>query len=627
MADIRNPFVPIRITGRNGLATTEEVSRIEDLIKNALGQMAGDVNKTFNTQSIAISAVANLTTGASSIPGRPGEDGEDGAMGAPGLTGGRGVDGQRGSPGQDGDEGDQGPPGLQGLRGIDGLRGPPGADGEETEPWMPGAVNTMMAKAWVSTPDPSVPYGVNMGALATGVIQQTTTAGVAVPSTLTVGSSNLVAGDGTGKLATLANLNWNFSFHTLVVGGAVGSSTSSDYKLFIENDTTAATFFAINNTSTTKYSGFALYNDSSAALTLDAGFFLWGSATAGVPAKSFLMRNNAGGSFNLFTNAGTSLGFYVNNVSQIGTPNADNGIRFQFNRTVASAAGLTWDNYLFDTDTLTLTGGTTTDSVRKIRIAAPTITDGSAVTVTKAATVSIAGAPTAAGSVTITTPLALDIESGAFAHHKTIGANYERVRAVFELTGFGTGWHLVSEKGPAGTAQDIIIDASVGNGILAGVSSALQVSGGMVSIFALGVAGSEKNQFIASIARASAAGMVLNAHQFDTTATISAATNITTATGVNAVVINRPVYDGNGIAKTISFGASLYIANAPLAQNSATLTNAYALWVDAGLSRFDGNGTHVFELPADATGNVSAATGRVPINIGGATKYLRYFND
>lgn len=54
--------------------------------------------------------------------------------------------------------------------------------------------------------------------------------------------------------------------------------------------------------------------------------------------------------------------------------------------------------------------------------------------------------------------------------------------------------------------------------------------------------------------------------------------------------------------------------------------STYAIWVDAGLSRFDGDGTHVFELPADATGNVTAATGRIPILVGGITKYLRYFD-
>jgi hypothetical protein len=87
-------------------------------------------------------------------------------------------------------------------------------------------------------------------------------------------------------------------------------------------------------------------------------------------------------------------------------------------------------------------------------------------------------------------------------------------------------------------------------------------------------------------------------------------------------------------ASTVTNAATFAIENAPLAFTNCTITNAWALWlqagafwVDSGKARFDGDGTHVFELPADATGNVTAATGRVPILVGGATKYLRYFDD
>ena len=55
--------------------------------------------------------------------------------------------------------------------------------------------------------------------------------------------------------------------------------------------------------------------------------------------------------------------------------------------------------------------------------------------------------------------------------------------------------------------------------------------------------------------------------------------------------------------------------------------STYAIDVESGLSKFAGNGTDVFELPADATGNVTVATGRVPILVGGVTKYFRYYND
>ncbi len=63
--------------------------------------------------------------------------------------------------------------------------------------------------------------------------------------------------------------------------------------------------------------------------------------------------------------------------------------------------------------------------------------------------------------------------------------------------------------------------------------------------------------------------------------------------------------------------------------DSGTLTLSLGGFiVDAGLARFDGDGTDVFELPADATdptGGGAAAAGRVPVKIGGVTKYLAYY--
>lgn len=97
-------------------------------------------------------------------------------------------------------------------------------------------------------------------------------------------------------------------------------------------------------------------------------------------------------------------------------------------------------------------------------------------------------------------------------------------------------------------------------------------------------------------------------------------------TNQRAILIQAPTYAFVG-ASTITNASTVYISGAPTAGTNATITNAYSLFVDAGLVRFDGNGTRVFELPADATGNSTAATGRVPILVGGVTKYLRYFDD
>ncbi len=128
---------------------------------------------------------------------------------------------------------------------------------------------------------------------------------------------------------------------------------------------------------------------------------------------------------------------------------------------------------------------------------------------------------------------------------------------------------------------------------------------------------------------ASAAGAVWDGVDvIAATATISGSTNITTATGFNLVALRAPTLSAAS-ALAVTNSATLYIAGAPAGAGAgpATITNAYAVWVDSGLARFDGNGTRVFELPADATANITVATGRVPILVGGATKYFRYFDD
>jgi hypothetical protein len=94
-----------------------------------------------------------------------------------------------------------------------------------------------------------------------------------------------------------------------------------------------------------------------------------------------------------------------------------------------------------------------------------------------------------------------------------------------------------------------------------------------------------------------------------------------------AIKVQAPTY-AFVAASVLTNASTLYIDNQPQAGANATLTNSYAIFADAGLNRFDGDGTHVFELPADATdptGGGGAATGRIAVKIGGATRYLPYY--
>lgn len=73
------------------------------------------------------------------------------------------------------------------------------------------------------------------------------------------------------------------------------------------------------------------------------------------------------------------------------------------------------------------------------------------------------------------------------------------------------------------------------------------------------------------------------------TATITGNTAISDTGGFNHISISRPTASA-ALALTITHSATVYIENSPLGAGTgpATITNAYALWVDDGKVRFDG---------------------------------------
>jgi hypothetical protein len=85
------------------------------------------------------------------------------------------------------------------------------------------------------------------------------------------------------------------------------------------------------------------------------------------------------------------------------------------------------------------------------------------------------------------------------------------------------------------------------------------------------------------------------------TTTLTGTTHVTTAKGFNKVSLYKPTYTDSS-SVTVDQGATLYIEDAPAASGSVTLTNAYALWVDNGLARFDGHLTVEGVTSTGATG-------------------------
>lgn len=80
-----------------------------------------------------------------------------------------------------------------------------------------------------------------------------------------------------------------------------------------------------------------------------------------------------------------------------------------------------------------------------------------------------------------------------------------------------------------------------------------------------------------------------------------------TAAAFTGVSIQRPTLAASNVTVTTTDAASLYIANAPLAGTNETITNPWAIWVDSGAVRFDGNLTVTGTLTA--TGVLTGAAG------------------
>ena len=111
----------------------------------------------------------------------------------------------------------------------------------------------------------------------------------------------------------------------------------------------------------------------------------------------------------------------------------------------------------------------------------------------------------------------------------------------------------------------------------------------------------DANIFTVSGSRASAAGATWNGMRVTaSTATITGSTNITTSTGFNLFNIARPILNSSS-AVTVTNSATLYIEHSPNQLGSCTITNPYAIWVDDGISRFDGTLNAQGELDHDGT--------------------------
>ena len=89
-----------------------------------------------------------------------------------------------------------------------------------------------------------------------------------------------------------------------------------------------------------------------------------------------------------------------------------------------------------------------------------------------------------------------------------------------------------------------------------------------------------------------------------------------TAAKYTHVNIERPRLMATNSSVTTTAAASLYVQGAPLVSTNQTITNAYALWVDDGLVKFDGALTVGGAITGDLTGNADTATTAATVTAG-----------
>ncbi|MDO8474221.1 MAG: hypothetical protein Q7S62_01640, partial [bacterium] len=227
--------------------------------------------------------------------------------------------------------------------------------------------------------------------------------------------------------------------------------------------------------------------------------------------------------------------------------------------------------------TNTITGAITTQ--RFTNFAQPVISAASGLTVTTAANIAIAGTPnpTGAGPATITNAFGLMLGTALATVPAYSASNATTI----------TSAAMLYVAGAPVTGGNV----TVTNGY------ALWVDGGKTRLDGGGTS-----------AQASAAGGVLEI-QASTVNGNNASSTIAIGASVS---IGVTTYTNNTATLTMTNAASMYIAGIPVASTNVAFTNpAYALWVDAGTSRFDGAvtyGSQATFTDSDATPDVSAGS-------------------
>ena len=234
----------------------------------------------------------------------------------------------------------------------------------------------------------------------------------------------------------------------------------------------------------------------------------------------------------------------------------------------------------------------------------------------QAITVEIAGTPTQGTNATITQAYALNIAGGAATLDSASGAFVRVINAAARTVTFTGTTQITANSSVLALSSITYTDASaVTMDSASGLDVAPPIGAGSVAITNPQTIRVQGNASYAT----HAAAFSYNGIRFNNnTVTFTATTQITATPGAANIYVGQITLTNAG-AHTIDNAASVYIAGACVAGGSVTITNNYALWVDAGIARFDGDGTTVFTVPTLAATDTTI-TRKIRI-LDGATTY------
>ena len=299
------------------------------------------------------------------------------------------------------------------------------------------------------------------------------------------------------------------------------------------------------------------------------------------------------------------------------------------------------------TRTVQFTSGSNITMQRAVRVRNPTYAFSAAgATITNAATVAIDGAPQAGTGATLTNSYSLSIGSGgtvAAANASGLAVAMDGIVASFgamtmlagvRVTGSGASVSLGDQTATltslSGVQIDTVTYASTTNTRTVTTAASLRIMGAAMNTdtrvtFTDGPYGASIAGTTTFTQAATSTPAAIDVPSY--TVTLGSTGTGITSVGPAGVRIGT-VTVTTATATTVDTAASLYIAAAPTAGGSVTLTASYAIWVDAGNVRFDGS-VMIGGVTAPETGStntLSILSGTVPDN-GIADAVIFYSSD